>query len=854
MRHKLVALAAVAGSAVVAYAAVGNGDIVATAPVTVVTITSPTGSGSGTATLQNTTSATSYSVLLGSDATCDPGVTFTVAGGNPIASFAASTSRDITFNCPPRGTEAMQRCRLHATNNSNGTALADIMGLCLYGAAPPSLTPLQTSLDFGTLAVGDFSEQTLTIRNDGTGGAIRRVYLSTSEIDGNFQFTTPCNPDGSYCDVDLTAAVAASGTFQLGVKCRPQSVGTHTAQVFIGTDTFQLLSLGVDLTCTGAASANPALAVNPTTIEITSPVDVTDGSASVVVHLANAGSGTLTVRDVRTVDVDPGAGDDWTYTAAGTCSGQITQACMLSAGASVDIQLTFDPSQIGSRRAALLVAYRDTLDRTLEIPLDARGRGATLRRLGHATPLAFGLVPVGRMSELTVTLQNDGNIVTLATSELTAGTTPPFTVAPATPATVTPGMPRVLTLQCTPQAPGLVETTLTVTSSDVTSSVAIATSCEGTTNEVYANPTALMLGEIRTNAAAPTFGVQVLTTDTGTPLTIVGQPRLEPPNAAITLGPLSQLITPASFDVTVAPSSTGSLTGTIVLETMDDQTLRIPLAALAVDATYITSDTLDLGTFCVDQPTTSSNLTLLSTGTGSIELAAPALGQSPSPFALAYTSPSVYPHVLAPARAAVVAVTPQRQRTAMTVADTLTWQTDTPGAEATVATSLTARFIDSGGAIAPTALNFGEATVHLLTENGQRVVIQNCNPTPLVLDPPDVQTPFSIDSPSFPSMLNPNESIAFSVGFHPTRAGIAMDTLRITSPQLPGAPLEVTLIGNGKAGIPIDAGIEPGAPGDTSFYSCGCRSVTGNPLGALPLALAFACLLFRRRRARRGSR
>src|SRR5204863_5774846 len=111
---------------------------------TVVTITSLTGSGSGTATLQNTTASTSYSVLVGSDATCDPEVTFSVPGGNPIASFAANTSRNVTVNCPPRDTDAMHRCLFHATNNTNGTPLADFAGVCLYGASPPTLTPLQT--------------------------------------------------------------------------------------------------------------------------------------------------------------------------------------------------------------------------------------------------------------------------------------------------------------------------------------------------------------------------------------------------------------------------------------------------------------------------------------------------------------------------------------------------------------------------------------------------------------------------------------------------------------------------------------------------------------------------------------
>ena len=119
-----VTVTAVVGSALLSYAAVGNGDIVATTPVTVVTVTSTTGSGSGTATLQNTTTATSYSVLVGPDGTCNPEVSFAIAGGNPIAAFAANASRNVTIQCPPRGDAAMHRCLLHATNNANGSPLA----------------------------------------------------------------------------------------------------------------------------------------------------------------------------------------------------------------------------------------------------------------------------------------------------------------------------------------------------------------------------------------------------------------------------------------------------------------------------------------------------------------------------------------------------------------------------------------------------------------------------------------------------------------------------------------------------------------------------------------------------------
>src|SRR5262249_62407237 len=78
-------------------------------------------------------------------------------------------------------------------------------------------------------------------------------------------------------------------------------------------------------------------------------------------------------------------------------------------------------------------------------------------------------------------------------------------------------------------------------------------------------------------------------------------------------------------------------------------------------------------------------------------------------------------------------------------------------------TKVTARFVDTGGATAPPLLDFGRVPVHLFIDDGQRVMIQNCNTTVLELDAPSIKAPFSIDSPNFPKKLHPNETPTFSL-------------------------------------------------------------------------------------------
>jgi hypothetical protein len=839
----------VVAATVVAYA-VGNGDIKASPEVQVITITGTTTGASATTQLQNTTSATTYNVLVADDASCDPTLMFAVSGGNPVA-ISPSTMRAVTLTCPPRGVPAMRRCVYHATNNANGAALADFMNVCIYGASPGTLTPQQTALDFGTVTVGDSTMLPVAIANAGA-SAITRVYLQTSDLAGNFQLGAPCNPDAPYCDQDVMA-VGPGGTLTVQVKCTPQTTGTHTAQLYVATNTYQLLAQPVTLTCMGGPATAPVLAINPTGIDVPTPIEATDGSASTVIHLTNAGVGTVLINDVRTVDVDTGAASDWSYAASGECTGVISSQCSLDAGKQVDLNLTFDPSAIGRRRATLLISYRDTIDRTKEISLDGIGLGATLDALGNTT-LAFGQVPVGRTSTLDFDLLNRGNRDITAMLSLSPNTSPPFTLTPASTALVTPNVPKPISATCAPSTPGSLMTTATAQAMDALtgSPVSINLSCEGITSQLYANPTALNLGEVRIGGTPVQRTIQLLST--GGTLTLTGQPQLEGASSGgITLAPLSQMTTPATFDITIDPlaSSEGQLTATINVPDSDGDTLAIPVVGKIVRASYEVSPEVDLGTFCVGQPTTSSNVSLASDGTATIELTKPTLGGSPSAFELEATRPTAYPSLLAAGATATVSITPHRQMAVAQLADTLTWHTDVDDMpDAT--TAITARFIDQGGAIAPPALDFGKVKVHLFSEDGQRVVIQNCNPTPLVLDPPVIRTPFRIDSPNLPSMLNPNETTVFSVGFHPTQIGVVSDILRITSPQLPNAPLEVTLVGEGVTDEPTspDAGVGAGAVDHTSFYACSCKST--RPAGGFPIVIAVMCVLLPRRRRRRN--
>lgn len=824
------------GAGLLAYAGVGNGNVVANLPVTIVQTGG--GSGSGTATIKNV-SAGGYNVAVTADVACLPGVGFSIAGGTPFG-LAGMAQQSVSYSCAAGQAPGLDRCLLHATDTNTGDPLVDLLAVC-ENAPSSTLVPSMSLLDFTTVVVGETGTIALGITNPSS-TTITKLFLQTDDLDGDFEMSIPCNPDASYCDGAIPPVNQNEST-TVFVKCTPRSVGPHTATLEIATDTGQRFDQPVTLSCTGSAAVVPVLGVSPDTVTVAAPVEVVGASAQTAVHLTNLGAGTLQVTDIRSVDVDAGAAVDWTFSLTGTCTGT---PCSLAANQQVAVNLTFDPSSIGTRRASLLISFHDTIDRTRSVPLAATGLGATLDLIGGST-LDFGSVPLGHSSQLAIALANRGNRDTTAT----LSTTPPFTLNPAMSVTVSPGVVKTVTATCTPVIAGSASTTIGAQSADADGSlpIAIAATCTGITTPLFSNPTALALGEIRINAGAVVIPLQI--ESTGAPLTLSGTPALDLANPSVSIGSASSPTTTSTINVTLDPQAEGDIKSNLVVADTGGDSLKIPIVGRIVTASYAVPQSLDVGTFCVNQPTASSNVTLVSNGTATIALAEPTVSAA-SPFQLSFTSPSTFPANLPASKSATIAVTPERQAAPTTITDTLTWTTDVEG-DLTSTTAITAAFINSGGAIAPPILDFGKEPVHLFVDDGQRVMIQNCNGTVLELDPPTIKAPFSIDSPNFPATLDPNETATFSVGFHPTRIGTNdapltfTDTLTISSPQLMGAPLQVQLVGtsitDGTSGV--DAGAGSATPRDTSFYACSCSS--NAPGGGFPIVFALAFVIRRRR-------
>ncbi|HEX7842480.1 MAG TPA: choice-of-anchor D domain-containing protein [Kofleriaceae bacterium] len=593
-----------------------------------------------------------------------------------------------------------------------------------------------------------------------------------------------------------------------------------------------------------AGATPPGLAVSPATVDV-GPIEVVARTAAATVHVTNTGTAPLKLLAIQLLDGGTGAAADWTLTPRAPCTTTLPPACTLTDGQTVDLDLTFDPQSIGVRDATLLISYHDTADRSLSVPLHGAGAGPTLDLAAAPATLDFGTLPVGTPGTLTLEVADHG------TRNLTDGTAqlmpagPPFSISPGPSLAVTTAAPTLLAVTCTPATAGTFTADLQLSAPDAPSPpTLIHLRCAADpATALVATPPAILLGEVRTGTPIVSH---VAIASLAAPISLTGA-SLETLVAGLTVSG-APATTPATLALTAARQTDGSLDDRLTIAPNSGPPLTIAVTGAAVTASYSVPMAVSLGTTCVQQPTTPRILALSSTGTATLGLTAPALQNASSPFDLVLVAPVGYPNLLAPHQRATIAVTPKRRDTAGQVSDDVIWATDVAGLT-TAHTTLTASFVADGGAIAPGALSFGSTPVHVDTHNAQQVTLQNCSSAPLQLDPPAVPVPFSIDSPNFPTALNPGEIATFSVGFHPTKVGkVSSKTLSITSPQLHD-PLTVELSGDGVA---------PGADGNasppttdlptTSFYACSCTA--NDPSAAIAITLAaLGVLVPRRRRA-----
>ena len=305
---------------------------------------------------------------------------------------------------------------------------------------------------------------------------------------------------------------------------------------------------------------------------------------------------------------------------------------------------------------------------------------------------------------------------------------------------------------------------------------------------------------------------------------------------------------PLSFALTVDPLAfpDGPITNTISVSAQPlgeaVETITIPVTGRIVTPAIEVPAAIMAGSFCVNQPTTSTTARLTASGTASILVAQPAMARMAlSPFQLTNGSPASYPFELPSTQTASIEVTPLRQDKPGMQTDTLLWATDVAVEHQVdvTPTMVSAEFIATGGAIAPSLVDFGQLPVRA-PSTPRTIRIQNCGTDEISLARLQIAPADEfrdVSTVPLPATLRSKETATIDVEFTPRRTGARTATLSVTSSM---GELQSRLIGQGVGEAEPDGDVR-------SLYACSC-SGPGAPARGWPLALALVLIVRRRRR------
>ena len=276
---------------------------------------------------------------------------FTVsAPGATTLAPGATTTFTVTFKPAVIGA---RNAAISIASNVVGTKNPFTVSLTGTGISPEIAVELEgginlvdgntTALSYGSVLVDTQLVKTFTIRNTGT--ADLTGLTITQDGTNSADFTVITSP---------VAPVPPGGSTTFSVRFHPSAVGTRVASIYIANNDLNENPFDIKLTGTGVA---PNISVEqPAATVLTDGVSVVNyGSSIVATGLARVftikNPGTYPLTDLSIL-IDGTHSNDFTLTAA--------PATSIAAGGSTTFTITFQPSALGVRNAAIHIASNVT--------------------------------------------------------------------------------------------------------------------------------------------------------------------------------------------------------------------------------------------------------------------------------------------------------------------------------------------------------------------------------------------------------------------------------------------------------------------------------------------------------------
>ena len=356
-------------------------------------------------------------------------------GSSPLSISSVTTAGDFaeTDNC---GTSvlAADSCIFSVTftptasGSRSGTIVIqdDAAGsphvIGLVGSAPgatATLTP--AGLVFPPQQVGTSSAaQAVTLTNTGNAP----LQINSIQSTGDYAQTSTCS-----------AILASNSSCMISVIFTPTASGTRNGTLTINDNAWGS-SQSVNLTGTGSVASAPVATVTPASL-VFSAQSLGTSSPSQAVTLANTGSATLNVNGLQMI------GD---YAESNNCPAS------LSAGSTCVINMTFTPTQTGTRNGTLTISDSAT-GSPQTVGLTGTGSDFSL-----ASSPGSSAVKAGATATFTLTVAPVGGTFANAV-KLGCGGAPPKTTCGLSSSSVTPGSSPAtvtLTISTTASSAGMV--------------------------------------------------------------------------------------------------------------------------------------------------------------------------------------------------------------------------------------------------------------------------------------------------------------------------------------------------------------------------------------------------------------
>jgi hypothetical protein len=485
----------------------------------------------------------------------------------------ASCTVNVTFTPTARGTRTGS-----VTLQGNFTSPAPVVNLSGTGQAfVASITP--ASFDFGSEPVNTTTNaQIFTYKNTGD----LALTISSIAVPQDFNQTNNC-----------PATLAVGASCNINVSFVPRSVGTQTASLTVSADT----NISASVTGNGVM---PTASLSPASLNF-GDQRVGTASAPQLVTVTNTGAFAFFINGLSF----PGP-----Y--------QITNNCtqLVNPGTSCTVSVVFAPTNTQSG-VGFLTLGGDFTATPSSVSLSGTPDAST--GVLSSTALTFGNQVVGTTSALqTVTLFSNGTVPINLSGVQTTGD---FSQTNNCGTSLPPGGNCIITVAFTPTTHGPRSGTLTV-GGDFTGAVPTATlSGNGTALSASWSPASLAFASQLVGAPSGAQAVTLTNSGDG-PLTISGITATGDFAQTNTCGGTLAAVGSCTINVTFTPSTTGSRSGTLSLNSNSSAAVApITLAGTGVaPAAVLSPASLSFANQVVSTPGAAQAATLTNNGTATLAI------------------------------------------------------------------------------------------------------------------------------------------------------------------------------------------------------------------------------------------